>query len=50
MDKQQLCQVSKLADSHIGRSRRLQAFDTGYTDTDMGSLDHGDVVRSITYS
>ena len=48
MNQQKLLQKPKLTNRYIRRSRRLQSFDSGDSDSDVRGLDHRDVVRSIS--
>lgn len=48
MHKEQLLEVAKLSDCNIGTSGSLETFDTADTDTHMGSLDHGNIVGTVT--
>lgn len=50
VDKQQLLQVPELADGDVGGTRSLQAFVTRDADSDVRSLDHRDVVRTVADS
>jgi len=47
MHKQQLPQIFELCDRVIGRACRLQTFDPGNSDADVGTLDHRNVIGAI---
>mmetsp|Transcript_30860 Transcript_30860/g.80928 ORF Transcript_30860/g.80928 Transcript_30860/m.80928 type:complete len:487 (-) Transcript_30860:1406-2866(-) len=50
MHKQQLHQIAELTNCVVRRVDRLHAFVTADTDTNVCSLDHGHVIRTITNS
>lgn len=47
MDKGELTQESELRDRDIRTSRGLETFETTNTNTNMGGLDHGDIVCAV---
>ena len=47
MHKQQPLQEAELRDGVVGRVHRLSTFFTRDTDTDVGGLNHGDVVGTV---
>ena len=48
MPDQELDQVTKLLDRKVGRQTGLSTFLTNNTDTNIGSLNHGNIVATIT--
>lgn len=48
--QKELSKVSELRDCNVGGSCSLKTFDTGDTNTDMCSLNHGDIVRTVADS
>ena len=50
MHQEQLSQVAKLPNGNVRAARCLQTFHTTYPNTDVGSLDHGNIVSTIANS
>ena len=50
VNEQQLLEESELTDCNICRSCSLKTFDTRDTDSDMSSLNHADIVRTVSDS
>lgn len=48
MNQQQLAQKAELGNGHVGTAGGLQTLHAADTDADVGSLDHGDIVCSVT--
>ena len=48
MHEKEFSKVTKLTNGNVGASSGLQTLDTCYTDTNMSSLDHGNVVGAVT--
>lgn len=46
--EEEFAKISELSDGDIGGAGGLETFDTGDADTDVGSLNHGDVVCTVT--
>jgi hypothetical protein len=47
MDEKEFAEVAELANGNISTSSGLETLNTTDTDTDMGGLNHGDVVGAI---
>ncbi|KAH3668934.1 hypothetical protein OGAPHI_002689 [Ogataea philodendri] len=50
VNQNQSCQISELTKSIIGRHDGLSTFFTSNTNTHVGSLDHGNIVRTVSNS
>jgi hypothetical protein len=50
MNQKQFSKESELANCHIGRSRSLETFHTTDTNTNMGGLNHGHIIGTVTNS
>jgi hypothetical protein len=48
MYEKKLRQKAELTDSDVCRSRSLKTFDSGNADTDMRSLNHGNIIGSVS--
>lgn len=47
VDKEQFPQIPELAYRHIGRPCGLETLDTAYTDTNVGRLDHANIIGTV---
>lgn len=48
VDEEEFAEVFELGDGNVGGTSSLKTFDTGDTDTDVSSLNHGDIVCAVT--
>lgn len=47
MNEEQFAEVLELGDRDVGRACGLKTFYAGDTNTDVGSLDHGNVICAV---